>query len=189
MTVPVLTAVTDAVWEADLVSALERADLGVAVVRRCVDLADLLAAAAAGTARAAILSADLRRLDRDALARLSAARVAVVGLVPVGDDDAERRLRALGVAHVLPVDATPVVISAAVVEAVSRADPIGLGAPADPRGRSARPARPARADRATRHRHRPDRGGLGTHRCAGTDDGGGGPGHRAGRPGHRDPAR
>ena len=73
MSVPVLTAVTDAVWEADLVSAFERQDFGVVVVRRCVDLADLLAAAAAGTARAVILSADLRRLDRDALARLATA--------------------------------------------------------------------------------------------------------------------
>ena len=43
MRVPVLTAVSDAVWEADLVAALGRGDLGVGVVRRCVDLADLLA--------------------------------------------------------------------------------------------------------------------------------------------------
>ncbi|MDQ6648566.1 MAG: chromosome partitioning protein [Actinomycetota bacterium] len=131
MTVPVLTAVTDAVWEADLVAALERMDLGVAVVRRCVDLADLLAAAAAGTARAAILSADLRRLDRDALSRLASARVAVVGLVPPGDGDAERRMRQLGLRHVLPADSPPDVISAAVVDAVSAAAPAGLGAPGD----------------------------------------------------------
>jgi len=133
MSVPVLTAVTNAVWEADLVSTLERDDLGVAVVRRCVDLADLLAAAAAGTARAAILSADLRRLDRDALSRLTAARVAVVGLVPPGDDDAERRLRQLGVAHVLPADSPPAVISAAVVQAVSAVAPAALGSLADVR--------------------------------------------------------
>ena len=78
MRVPVLTAVSDARWEAALVSALERGDLGVAVVRRCVDLADLLAAASTGAARAALLSADLRRLDRDALARLAVAGVAVI---------------------------------------------------------------------------------------------------------------
>jgi len=69
MRVPVLTAVSDAVWEAELVAALERGDLGVAVVRRCVDLADLLATATTGSARAVVLSADLRRLDRDALTR------------------------------------------------------------------------------------------------------------------------
>src|SRR4051812_18263012 len=117
MAVPVLTAVSDAVWEAQLVAALERGDHGVSVVRRCVDLADLLATAATGQARAVLLSADLRRLDRDALTRLAVAGVAVVGLVPPGDEDAERRLRQLGVAHVLPSDATAETISAAVVEA------------------------------------------------------------------------
>jgi MinD-like ATPase involved in chromosome partitioning or flagellar assembly len=120
--VPVLTAVSDAVWEAELVAALERGDLGVAVVRRCVDLADLLATATTGQARAAVLSADLRRLDRDALTRLALAGVAVVGLVPPGDEDAERRLRQLGVDTVLPSDSPPDVLSAAVLEAV-RAEP------------------------------------------------------------------
>ncbi len=121
MAVPVLTAVSDAVWEAELVAALARGDLGVAVVRRCVDLADLLATASTGTARAVLLSADLRRLDRDALTRLSLAGVAVVGLVPPGEEEAERRLRQLGVAYVLPSDSTPEQLSAAVVEAVSSA--------------------------------------------------------------------
>ncbi len=118
MLVPVLTAVSDSVWEAQLVAALERGDLGVTVVRRCVDLADLLATAATGQARAALLSADLRRLDRDALTRLAVAGVAVVGLVPPGDEEAERRLRQLGVVNVLPSDASAETISAAVVEAV-----------------------------------------------------------------------
>lgn len=121
MAVPVLTAVTGAVWEAELVSELDRADHGVTVVRRCVDLADLLAAAAAGTARAALLSADLRRLDRDAVTRLAAASVAVVGLINPDDEDAERRLRQLGVLHVLPADAGAESISAAVLEAVETA--------------------------------------------------------------------
>jgi MinD-like ATPase involved in chromosome partitioning or flagellar assembly len=117
--VPVLTAVSGAVWEADLVSAFERGDHGVAVVRRCVDLADLLATAAGGTARAVLLSADLRRLDRDALTRLATARVAVVGLVPPGDEQAERRLRQLGLVAVLPADASPELISSAVRDATA----------------------------------------------------------------------
>jgi len=135
--VPVLTAVTDARWEAALVAALERGDLGVAVVRRCVDLADLLATASTGSARAALLSADLRRLDREALSRLAVAGVAVVGLVPPGDEEAERQLRQLGVVHVLPSDSTPQQLSDAVLGAVaSRGAPTagaraGLG---DPRG-------------------------------------------------------
>ncbi len=122
MRLPVVTAVVDARWEAGLVSAFERTEHNISVVRRCVDLADLLATAATGTARAALLSADLRRLDRDALARLAAAHIAVVGLVPPGDENADRRLRQLGVRFVLPADAAPEVISAAVAEAVALLD-------------------------------------------------------------------
>jgi hypothetical protein len=127
MAVPVLTAVSDAVWEARLVAALERGDHGVSVVRRCVDLADLLATAATGQARAVLLSADLRRLDRDALARLAVAGVAVVGLVAPGDENAERLLRQLGVTQVLPSDASPEAISAAVRETVERGTALTVG--------------------------------------------------------------
>ena len=135
MLVPVLTAVSDTAWEARLVAALARGDLGVQVVRRCVDLADLLATAATGQAAAVLLSADLRRLDRDALSRLSASGVAVVGLVPPGDEQAEVRLRQLGVRGVLPSDATAEVIAAAVLEAVVAVHPSpgDLSALAEPR--------------------------------------------------------
>ncbi len=119
MSVPVLTAVTGASWEADLVAALEATPSGVSVVRRCVDLPDLLAAAAAGTARAVLLSADLRRLDRDALTRLAVARMAVIGLVAPGDEVAERRLRQLGVRRVLPADTAPAGIATAVASAIA----------------------------------------------------------------------
>ena len=148
MAVPVLTAVSGAVWEAPLVAALERGDHGVSVVRRCVDLADLLATAATGQARAVLLSADLRRLDRDALARLAVAGVAVVGLVPPGDEDAERRLRQLGVTQVLPADAAPEVISAAVRETVARGHDLTAGeraAVAEPRSALPEPAAPVSA--------------------------------------------
>lgn len=135
MRLPVLTAVSGAPWESDLVAALERGDLGVAVVRRCVDLADLLATATTGTARAVLLSADLRRLDREALTRLDGCGVAVVGLVPPDDEAAERRLRQLGVRTVLSSDSSPADISEAVLRAVGpRSDTqvLGLGEAADP---------------------------------------------------------
>jgi MinD-like ATPase involved in chromosome partitioning or flagellar assembly len=139
VSVPVLTAVTDARWEADLVAALERTDLGVAVVRRCVDLADLLATAASGTARAALVSADLRRLDRDVIARLAGAGVAVVGVATASDPDGERQLRGLGVQHVVSAGAAPDQIAAAVLDAVSAGVPLPRDY-ADPR--AAMPAVP-----------------------------------------------
>jgi Flp pilus assembly CpaE family ATPase len=122
MNVPVLAAVSGASWEPALVAALEGGADGVTVVRRCVDLADLLAAAAGGTGRAALVSADLRRLDGDALTRLALARVAVVGLYTPGDDVAEARLRLLGVDQVLPADSSVGDIAAAVMSSVAGAE-------------------------------------------------------------------
>jgi Flp pilus assembly CpaE family ATPase len=132
MALQVFTAVTGAAWESELVGALDRADHGVTVVRRCVDVNELLAVAATGTGQAALLSAELRRLDGDAVARLEAAGVAVVGLVEPGDERAADRLRQLGVHRVLPADAEPEAIAGALREAVA-----GVPAPgrdvADPR--------------------------------------------------------
>ena len=116
MTIPVLTAVTGAPWESRLVAALESGS-GVEVVRRCVDIADLLAAAAAGHGRAVLLSADLRQLDREVVRRLGASGVAVVGVAPAEDDQGEIRLRQLGVARVVSADGS----NAEIVDAVSAA--------------------------------------------------------------------
>jgi MinD-like ATPase involved in chromosome partitioning or flagellar assembly len=151
MALQVFTAVTGAAWESELVGALDRADHGVTVVRRCVDVSELLAAAATGTGQAALLSAELRRLDGDAIARLDAAGVAVVGLVEPGDERAAERLRQLGVRRVLPADAEPEEIAQALREAVAGATPSGrdvadpraalpaLGLPEEPEDRPAGP--------------------------------------------------
>jgi Flp pilus assembly CpaE family ATPase len=147
-TLQVVTAVTGAAWEAPLVSALDGADHGVAVVRRCVDVPDLLAVAATGTAQAALLSAELRRLDAEAVARLEAAGVAVVGLVEPGDQASADRLLRIGVVRVLPADADPAVIARALREAVDGA-PVGGHDIADPRSALPAPGRPepsARSD-------------------------------------------
>jgi len=134
MALQVFTATTGAAWESELVGALDRADHGVVVVRRFVDLADLLAAAGTGTGQAVLLSAELRRLDGDAVARLVAAGVAVVGLVEPGDDAAADRLHRLGVGRVLPADTDAAGIAAALRAAVAGpAAPVGGHDVADPR--------------------------------------------------------
>lgn len=117
--IEVLTALPGIAWEGDVVARLERGTGGVRVVRRCVDLPDLLAVAAAGVGDAVLLSADLRRLDRDALVRLAAARVAVVGLHAPEDAASAERLRMLGVARLLAADSAGANIAEAVVGAVS----------------------------------------------------------------------
>jgi MinD-like ATPase involved in chromosome partitioning or flagellar assembly len=116
VTLPVLTAVTGA-WEAPLVAGLERSSRDVRVVRRCVDVTELLAAAQAGLARAVVISADLHRLDRESVLQLEAAGLAVVGISDPSDPESALRLAALGVERNVPGDAS----AEAVVELVTAA--------------------------------------------------------------------
>jgi MinD-like ATPase involved in chromosome partitioning or flagellar assembly len=90
-------------WESELVAAVE-ATAGYTVARRCADLADLLAAAAAGHGEIALVSADLRALDRPALHELASHGVEAAGVVGPGDEPGERRLRQLGLEVVLRAD-------------------------------------------------------------------------------------
>lgn len=137
----VLTAVPD--WEADVVVPPGHA--GLQVVRRCPDLEELLVTAATGAAEAAIVSSELPRLDRDALARLQALGLALVGLAPAGDEDAERRLRQLGLEHVQTSDATVAELVECVLSAVqqsAREQPPAAFAHARPVAAPSRPRAP-----------------------------------------------
>ncbi|HEX6447470.1 MAG TPA: hypothetical protein VF053_20410 [Streptosporangiales bacterium] len=120
MSIPVVTAIADTRAEAAVVATVG-GDRSLEVVRRCVDVADLVATAQAGLARAALVSAGLRRFDRAVLGRLAGAGVAVVGIVPPGDEAAERLLRQLGVRVVTPQDADAEVLHGAVREALATA--------------------------------------------------------------------
>ena len=127
MSVPVLLAVTGAPWEADVVRRAERAP-GIRVVRRCVDIADVMAAAASGQARAVLLADDLPRLTSDAVAALHARRIVVVALVdpsengePFGTED---RLSRMGIERILPADVSPEDLGRAVADAVDSGPPM-----------------------------------------------------------------
>jgi Flp pilus assembly CpaE family ATPase len=132
MKLPVLSVADGAAWEERLVTAFERGPHPVEIVRRCVDVVDLLAVAASGQGRAALLAAGLRRLDVDVIDRLAAAGVVPVGVTPRHDVAAEEQLRAVGVAHLVPADAEPGVVASVLAEAV-RSD----GAGAEPGARRA----------------------------------------------------
>ncbi|QAY68860.1 hypothetical protein [Xylanimonas protaetiae] len=95
--VTVLAAVRGAA-ETQVVLALGAPGSGATVTRRCGDVVELLAAAAAGAGAVAVISGDLPGLDREAVARLHGAGVRVVALA---DGLGGERLRALGVDAVL----------------------------------------------------------------------------------------
>lgn len=127
--IPTVLATGGAAWEPDLLGRLA-ARAEICVVRRCVDLADLVATAGAGIARAALVADSLHRLDRDTVARLRREGVAVVGLSdPAEDERTARRLAAIGVDPVLTADAPAndvVVALTAAVAHVGRHGPAPL---------------------------------------------------------------
>jgi Mrp family chromosome partitioning ATPase len=128
----------------DLVGGLERLHGPVSVVRRCAELAELLAACQSGLARAAVVAEGSEELTASLVDRLSAVGVAVVALTEKPEETA--RLRGIGVAAELPgigAAALAGTIAAAVAElggAVQRArigaevSPGGAGGGAQPAG-------------------------------------------------------
>jgi Mrp family chromosome partitioning ATPase len=123
-----VTAGGGAAWESALVQACQAGQVAAQVVHRCYDLGDLLAVAAAGQAEAAVVAAGTRWLDRDALARLATAGLAVVGVASAGDEASERRLRQLGLLHVASDGDPP----EALVDRARTALAADPGNPADP---------------------------------------------------------
>ncbi len=118
MTILVASAADGAPWEAALLAELGRgyAEQPIRVVRRCVDVVELLAVAGSGQAVAALVDAQLRRLDADAVDRLGASAVAVVGVTAPGADADTERLSDAGIRFFVPADA-PVDVFAAVLGA------------------------------------------------------------------------
>ncbi|MFF2245192.1 CpaE family protein [Arthrobacter sp. NPDC058130] len=114
MSIPVVT-VGDS--RDDLVGGLERLHGPVSVVRRCGELAELLAACQSGLARAAVVATGSEELTASLVDRLSAVGVVVIALTDNPEETA--RLRTIGVAaEALAVDAAALAarISSAVAQ-------------------------------------------------------------------------
>lgn len=96
MSIPVVTVGQS---REDLVGGLERLHGPVTVVRRCNELAELLAACQSGLARAAVVAEGTEALTASLVDRLGAVGVAIIALT----DNAEEaeRLRKIGVASAL----------------------------------------------------------------------------------------
>jgi MinD-like ATPase involved in chromosome partitioning or flagellar assembly len=102
--VPVLVAASGAGWETRALEELATSGPLVVLLKRCVDLHDLLASATTGEARVALVSASLPGLDLDSVSRLREAGVATV-IVTAGPDpsaDEREHARRLGVEQVVP---------------------------------------------------------------------------------------
>ncbi len=130
-----LTAGSGQGWENELVAALDRPGSPMTVLRRCVDIGDVLAVATTGQAAVAVVSADLRRLDTDAVSRLRSSGVAVVGVHPSADENARARLLRIGINALVAddsgVDALVAAARVAVAE-LTESEPVALSA-SDPR--------------------------------------------------------
>ncbi|WP_137292439.1 AAA family ATPase [Nocardioides dongxiaopingii] len=113
----VLVVAAGAAWESPALTALGEHPRTV-VLKRCVDVDDLLAAASAGQAQVAVLGLESRGLDAAAVARLHDHGVRAVAVVPDDQRDAGRvRASRIGIATVVTVSAI-----AALPDAVLAAD-------------------------------------------------------------------
>lgn len=114
MSIPVVTVGHSS---EDLVGGLERLHGPVSVVRRCDELAELLAACQSGLARAAVVAEGSEELTASLVDRLAAVGVAVLALTDRPEESA--RLRSIGVAAELPgVDAAA--LAARITSAVAQ---------------------------------------------------------------------
>ncbi len=98
--VAVLVAAGGADWETAVLERIAGAGPGTVLLKRCVDLADLLATAATGTAQAGVVSGRLFGLDADSVARLRRLGVGTVAVTdpPEGPSEgAADRVRRWGV--------------------------------------------------------------------------------------------
>ncbi|MFZ0324880.1 MAG: hypothetical protein WAN48_12225 [Actinomycetes bacterium] len=110
MTARVILAIPSRVDEASVIAGLRESGGVAELGRRCVDLPDVLAAAAAGAGDVVVIASSVRRLDRDAVDRLTRCGVDVVVVHDVShqgslDDDV---WTSWGVRAVVPPDSDAV---------------------------------------------------------------------------------
>lgn len=106
-----------AAWEARVVHDVEES-VQLRLVRRCVDIADLIAVARTGSAEVALVAPDLPGLDVDAVDELRRARIEVVA---VGDESSASSAAALGISRrILPQEVVSLTVPVAPVPGVPR---------------------------------------------------------------------
>lgn len=134
----VLVVAAGAAWESAAIGRLNET-AGVVVLKRCVDIDDLLAAASAGQSDVAVLALDAPGLDRAAVDHLQRHGVAPVAITPLAAPDGAARLRAtrIGIRSVLGEGDLPdlpraVLRAAEPAEEEDEPDPDGAGSSGSP---------------------------------------------------------
>ena len=126
-TIVVLVVASGAAWESPALGILGDHQ-GIVVLKRCVDVDDLLAAASAGQADVAVLGLDAPGLDVSAVDHLRAHGVRPVAIVATGALEAGRvRASRIGIAELVAEDDLD-----ALPDAVTAADRAPTTAPAAP---------------------------------------------------------
>lgn len=127
--VSVALAAGTARWESEGLAAIAAAPTRVTLVKRCLDLPDLLAVAATGTVRVALVDRRLSGLDGDSVERLRRAGVRTVVVVEAAVRDVERRrLERLGVAAQVAessLDGVAGILEAAAARPLTPPEPFG----------------------------------------------------------------
>lgn len=108
-----LVAAGRADWEPRALQALTA--VGIVVLKRCVDLPDLLGSAATGQADVAVIAGDLAGLDSDAINQLRHHGVRPLTLLPDADHAVTERLGRLGVVQLSEVDRLPAAVESMMV--------------------------------------------------------------------------
>ncbi|UDY22824.1 hypothetical protein [Nocardioides sp. Kera G14] len=93
----VLVVAAGAMWESDALALLDRSP-ELVLLKRCVDVDDLLGTIAAGQAEIALVGIDTPGLDSDAAARAADAGVRLVAVLPQGHEAAASRASQIGIA-------------------------------------------------------------------------------------------
>ena len=127
MSTTVVVAAAGAAWESALLSTADSQASGIVVVRRCMDVVELVSVALTGQASVAVVSARLRGLDADIVDQLVVAGVTPVAVTPRDADGLDGLLdglRTKGIRHVVSDDAGPSVIASVVHQAAADTDPL-----------------------------------------------------------------
>lgn len=123
--VVVLVVAAGAAWESTALALLSERQ-GIVVLKRCVDLDDLLASASAGQADVAVLGIDTHGLDQAAVDLLHQHSVRPVAVVPHGAGRDAARLRAtrIGIRSTVPEEELATLPDAVLVEHAPTETPV-----------------------------------------------------------------